>query len=106
LLHLVDATQEDVVSAYETVRGELAAYGADLEDKAEIVALSKADAVLPEDVEDRRKALELACGQQCLLLSAVSKNGVDEALYALTHSIESAKVVEARENAPAVPWSP
>ncbi|MEO1205076.1 MAG: GTPase ObgE [Pseudomonadota bacterium] len=106
LLHLVDATQEDVVGAYQTVHGELSAYGADLEKKFEIVALSKTDAVLPEDLEARRAALEAASGKQCLLLSAVSKDGVDEALYALTHAIASAKVEEQRENATAEPWSP
>src|SRR5499426_4406745 len=45
LLHLVDATAEDVAGAYRTVRAELKAYGAGLEKKKEIVALSKCDAV-------------------------------------------------------------
>ena len=44
LLHLVDGTGEDAGEAYKTVRAELAAYGHDLTDKPEIVALSKADA--------------------------------------------------------------
>ena len=53
LLHLVDATGEDVAGAYRTVRAELKAYGAGLEKKKEIVALSKCDA-LDED-DDRRQ---------------------------------------------------
>src|SRR6476619_1646669 len=44
LLHLVDATGEDVAAAYRTVRAELKAYGAGLAEKPEIVALSKIDA--------------------------------------------------------------
>src|SRR5450755_2292678 len=39
LLHLVDATEEDVAGAYRIVRGELKAYGAGLEKKKEIVSL-------------------------------------------------------------------
>ena len=45
LLHLVDATAEDIAGAYRTVRAELKAYGAELEKKKEIVALSKCDAL-------------------------------------------------------------
>jgi GTP-binding protein len=45
LLHLVDATSEDVVGAYRTVRRELEAYGAGLARKPQILALSKCDAV-------------------------------------------------------------
>src|SRR5687767_10151417 len=45
LLHLVDATAEDVATAYRTVRTELKAYGADLAKKKEVVALSKCDAL-------------------------------------------------------------
>src|SRR5208337_457996 len=43
VLHLVDATEPDVAHAYRTVRGELKAYGANLNRKREIVALSKCD---------------------------------------------------------------
>ncbi len=45
LVHLVDATGANAGADYRTVRRELAAYGAGLADKAEIVALSKVDAV-------------------------------------------------------------
>ncbi|HQS48436.1 MAG TPA: GTPase ObgE, partial [Xanthobacteraceae bacterium] len=48
LLHLVDGTCEHAGKAYKTVRAELAAYGAGLDEKPEIVALSKIDALSPE----------------------------------------------------------
>src|SRR5947207_2365480 len=44
LLHLVDGTTEHAGRAYNTVRMELDAYGEGLEDKHEIVALTKIDA--------------------------------------------------------------
>src|ERR671937_1139312 len=51
LLHLVDGTIEDAGIAYKAVRAELDAYGEGLEEKPEIVALSKADALTPEQLK-------------------------------------------------------
>ena len=50
LLHLVDAAGEDPVEAWRVVRGELEAYGAGLEDKPEILALSRSDLIDPKDL--------------------------------------------------------
>ena len=80
VLHLVDGTQEDVAGAYRTVRDELDAYGSGLEEKSEIVALNKCDALLDEDIEMRRAALAEACGRDILTLSGVSGDGVEDAL--------------------------
>src|SRR5207344_2164560 len=58
LLHLVDATEEDVATAYRTVRNELKAYGEGLDKKKEIVALSKCDAVDKGTLDERAEALK------------------------------------------------
>src|SRR5687767_2167748 len=58
LLHLVDATQDDPIESYRVVSGELEAYGAGLEDKDEIVALNKIDAVDAKTLTKLRKKLE------------------------------------------------
>ena len=63
LLHLVDGTGEDPAEAYRDVREELAAYGHGLDEKPEIVALSKADALTPEDRTTKAKALAKAAGR-------------------------------------------
>src|SRR6201999_1413714 len=60
LLHLVDGTGKDIALAYKTVRAELLAYGAELADKPEIVALSKADALTPEEIKKRLAQLKRA----------------------------------------------
>jgi GTP-binding protein len=102
LLHLVDATGEDMVAAYRAVRRELKAYGAGLEQKKEIVALSKCDAL--DAATLRRKAIELksAARKNPLQLSAVSGKGVDEALEALTRQIVKSRQGEraSREQLP------
>jgi GTP-binding protein len=45
LLHLVDGTVDDPVDAFHIVNGELDAYGSGLEEKPQIVALNKVDAL-------------------------------------------------------------
>ena len=75
LLHLVDATLDDPAEAYRIIRGELEAYGAGLEDKPEIVALSKCDAVPADELKRKAKSLAKAAGRKPLVLSAVSGDG-------------------------------
>jgi GTP-binding protein len=83
LLHLVDGTQEDVASAYETVRNELIAYGGGIDGKPEIVALNKVDALTAEDVGAKKKALETAAGKRVRPISGVSGSGIQQLLGAL-----------------------
>jgi GTPase len=94
LLHLVDATQDDVAAAYRTVREEIDAYGHGLEDKTELVALSKCDAVATEALEDKRRALTSTAGKDALLVSAATGAGMRDALSRLIGEIETARTME------------
>jgi GTP-binding protein len=87
LLHLVDATLEDVGAAYEIVRGEVEAYGAGLAEKPEIVALSKADAVPQDEMKKKARALKKAAGATPFIVSAASGEGVREVLRALAENV-------------------
>lgn len=87
LLHLIDAGQEDVAEAYRIVRGELEAYGQGIEDKAEILALSKIDTVDEETLEAASDALEAISGRKPMRLSAATNTGVREALFAVWDAI-------------------
>ena len=76
LLHLVDATKEDVGKAYKTVRDELVAYGDGLADKPEIVALSKIDALTPEMIaKQNEEACKARSKRKPFVLSAHSGEG-------------------------------
>ncbi|WP_102960047.1 GTPase ObgE [Mangrovicella endophytica] len=88
LLHLVSATEEDVAGAYVTVRRELEAYDGGLEEKPEIVALSKVDTLSPEERDAKLRELEKVAGSRPLALSAVSREGMTEALRHLRREIE------------------
>jgi GTP-binding protein len=99
LLHLVDATSEDVAAAYRTVRRELKAYGAGLDKKKEIVALSKCDALDEAMLAERAEALRKAARKRPVTLSAVSGLGMKEALHALAREISLAREKERRSSA-------
>ena len=90
LLHLIDGTTEDPAEAYRVVRGELEAYGAGLADKPEIVALSKCDAMTPEQIKTQLAKLKKAAKSTPLALSAQSKQGVQDALRMLAKAIDRA----------------
>ncbi len=89
LLHLIDATQDDVVKAYRTVRAELEAYGQGLAAKPEIIALNKCDALGPELSAEQARELKAAIKKDVLTVSAVSGENVQKTLFALARAIEA-----------------
>jgi GTP-binding protein len=109
LLHLVDGTCEHAGKAYKVVRNELAAYGHGLGEKREIVALNKADALMPEQLKEQMARLKRATKVAPLVISAVTQHGVPQALRALLNAIAAAELEEAlglRASGPLVPSHP
>jgi len=90
LLHLVDATAEDVAGDWQVISDELAAYGDVLADKPRMTALNKVDA-LPDDVRAEKRAALAAVAGPVIELSGVSGAGVTEALRALARVIRSGR---------------
>lgn len=91
LLHLVDGTQADPVRAWRTIRHELAEYGAGLEDRPEILVLNKTDAMTPQALASRRKALERATGRTVLLASGGTGDGVPELLRVVMDAVKAGR---------------
>jgi GTP-binding protein len=106
LLHLIDATCEDPKEAYEVVRAEVEAYGAGLDSKPEILALSKADAVQEGEMKEKVLALKKWTGTAPLTVSAVTGEGVPEVLRALAAEIEKIRAEAKAEPAHAAGWRP
>ncbi|MEL7028331.1 MAG: GTPase ObgE [Pseudomonadota bacterium] len=110
LLHLIDATGDDVADAYRTVREELAAYGAGVDDKPEIAALNKADAVPTDELEQKADVLAEVLGRRPLILSGATGAGVPQALRQLMNLTHERRGAErATEQAPTeelAPWTP
>jgi GTP-binding protein len=106
LVHLVDGTQDDVAQAWRTVRHELEAYGEGLEDKDEILALNKIDAMDPESQAAKVAELEAAAGVKVRLVSGAAGHGVTELLREAYALVRQRKSEAAAEGAPPEDWAP
>ncbi|MGZ8406610.1 MAG: GTPase ObgE [Caulobacteraceae bacterium] len=109
LIHLVDGTQEDVAGAWRTVRTELEAYGADLADKPEILALNKVDALDAATCDARAAELEAVAGRRPMIVSGVSGQGVTDVLRAAFREVKKARGDTSEDEAAEPsegPWRP
>ena len=105
LLHLVDASGDDPVGAYEIVKGELDAYGAGLSDKPHIIALNKIDAVDAKTLDKLAKKLAKLSGEEVMRLSGASGEGLGDVLDKIIEILGPApQTPAANENEE--PWSP
>jgi GTP-binding protein len=101
LIHLVDATSEDVAAAYETVRHELSEYGGGLAEKHEIAVLTKRDALTDRVLTAKRKALSRVASGKVYAISAHSGEGITPVLRALWREIEASRANAAEAEAAA-----
>lgn len=101
LLHLIDGAAGDVVKAWRTIRHELEAYDPGLAAKPEIIALNKIDAMTPQQISSRRRALEKASGAKVVTLSGVTRQGLDDVLRLLQDEVTAIREAERDEAPPA-----
>jgi GTP-binding protein len=87
ILHLIDATAEDVVTPYKIIRHELEEYGWGLSEKPEVIGLNKCDALTDEDIQEKVSALKTVTDHEIFVLSGATKKGVTPVLSALLHHI-------------------
>ncbi|MDG2991260.1 GTPase ObgE [Candidatus Synechococcus calcipolaris G9] len=80
LIHLIDATAADVLGAYQTIQGELRAYGHGLGDRRQIIVLNKIDALEPEQISHLQETIAPHSALPIFAISAVSGQGIDAML--------------------------
>lgn len=80
LIHLIDATSEDVVQDYTTIRTELESYSPLLAKKTEIICLNKIEILAKEELSEKKKLLEKQCGQNVFAISTIANIGLNEVL--------------------------
>jgi GTP-binding protein len=95
LIHLIDGTQDDVKTAYKTIRGELAAYDERLAEKPELVVLNKIDAIEPDDLKEKLRVLKKVSKANVLTVSGVTGQGVDQVLYGIVGVLDAEKAEKA-----------
>ncbi len=107
LIHLIDATGDDPVEAWHTVCDELAAYGAGLDEKPQIVALNKGDLLGEELMADIAQQLEAAGAKDVIPISGATGEGVDKVLDRVIAELpEKSSVETSRGDDEEGGWSP
>jgi GTPase len=95
LLHVIDSSEDDADERWRTIDGELAAYGAGLDERPQIIVLNKTD-LRPEppafDVEDAQIL-------RVLRVSAATGAGIDELKRTLFELVPMEEVPQAVDDA-------
>ena len=88
LLHLIDANDTDVVNSWKTVRNEISAYSKELDEKKEIIVLSKSDSINEEKLDEKLIILKDYTNKDVFKMSSVTGKGITSILRIL-HDIIS-----------------
>jgi len=111
LLHLVDATSEDVAEDYRVIINELEQYGGHLADKPRVTALNKIDALDDEERAAKYAELSAVVDGPVMMMSGVSREGLVEVLRAVRAEItedrlRTRKAEQAGSEEEAQGWAP
>ena len=112
LIHLVDITGEDPAEAMQVVARELEAYGADLADKPQLIALNKIDLADAELAAGFAEELRAAGADRVFPISGATGAGIPALLDAvLAHlpartATENPTTARQDEDEPEGDWSP
>ena len=98
LLHLIDVTGDDPVSAYRIIRKELKAYSPALAGKAEIIAFNKIDAVSEKDLAAKLADFKKRIRKMPVLTSGATKKGVEDVMKKLLTVIEAGKTARRKDD--------
>ena len=94
LLHLIDATAENIVENYQIIRQELKEYNEDLLNKFEVIALNKIDLIdnkeLQKKIKELQKFLKKIYHDKVVIheISALTQEGIKEVLRELNNKIK------------------
>ena len=105
LLHLVDGSDDNPLDAWRVVRAELDSYGSGLDDKPELIALTKADLLDDKKRGKVVKALENESGARVYPVSAPLEEGLEPLLDAIIQRL-AASAEDDRLETDGRSWSP
>lgn len=110
-LHMLDATSEDVVHDYLTIRHELELYDERLKNKPEVIGLNKCDALTEDEIKEKLAELDAITTNEVFAISGVAKQGLNECLNAVDKYITRIREDKRTANEEigvniTKPWSP
>lgn len=98
LIHLIDATQNNLVENYKVIQSELKKHSSDLAEKRQVVVLNKIDTLDDELVDflcsELAKATKLK-KQNIYAISAVTGKGIESLMYEVQKVLKEVKKAEA-----------
>jgi GTP-binding protein len=109
LLHLIDVTGDDPVSAYRVIRKELKSYGGDLAEKPEVIAFNKIDAVAEDELDKKLADFKRRIKKTPIVMSGATGKNVDEVMKKLLKVITDTRAREKGETSDNVKienWKP
>ena len=77
LLHILDCSDVNIIHNYRTIHDELKKYGKNLNNKKEIIALSKKD-IIGDNINKVEETYRKETGIKPILFSSFSKKGLDK----------------------------
>ncbi|HET9946856.1 MAG TPA: GTPase ObgE [Patescibacteria group bacterium] len=72
LVHCIDASIEDVLSTYDTVRKELQQYNSEILEKPEVILLTKSDLLTEKELAEKEKLLKKKTKKEILITSVIN----------------------------------
>ncbi|MBB4641413.1 GTPase ObgE [Rhizorhapis suberifaciens] len=106
LLHLVDATGDDPVAAWNIVQDELTAYGGGLDEKPQLLALNKGDLLDDELMNDIAAQLREAGAEDIYIISGATGAGIPELLDDVVRLLAAHLDEEEEDKGDDMAWSP
>lgn len=91
LVHLIDVSQENPLSAYTTLRNELKMYSKELDEKPEIIVLNKIDLL---DKKDLRQIVGKFKNKEIYTISALQKRSIDSVLADIVKQLSEITAVK------------
>ncbi len=96
LLHLIDAYDNDIAKAYQTIRGELASYSPELIKRPEVIALTKTEGLDEDIIQMQVDAVKAVANSDARVfaISSQAHQGLTDVLRALRDKVQAARAAE------------
>ncbi len=103
LLHLIDVYTNDIADAYKTIRAELKNYNLELDNRPEVVALTKIDGLDDDIIQMQIDAVKAVAGDvPVFAISSSAHKGLKDVLRALRQTVVEARKIAVEDDIDAI----
>ncbi|MDN3030859.1 MAG: GTPase ObgE [Candidatus Tisiphia sp.] len=92
LIHLISATNDNLLADYQTIRNELESYSNLLKNKTEIICLNKCDVLSEEEVQEKITELQKITSEEIFVVSAYTRSGLNMIIKKALENIKSTRL--------------